>query len=253
MPFQSKNGQKPRASDADYVPPPSVAKRIKMAAHSSVQQASASSSNDEDDRDDPLPPSSAPASPTFWGDNNEPLIDETPVRAPLPETPPASPSGGAPLTSPFLPSPLKPYGGRSRVTRPHRNARGVRSLKQLAALCQWGPGDLQKAQEEAASVDAQMLQLQEATERDQAKQDEISSALRQLTSDGTPMHRIFQLLFAAPNAEDASKTTRMVTEVLRTHGPELLEKWADRAPQAVDALLPNVLQREALIHFNKLT
>ncbi|KAJ7252392.1 hypothetical protein B0H12DRAFT_617988 [Mycena haematopus] len=183
MPFVSKNGKKRRASDADYVPPSSVSKRMKT-AHSSVpaprlRPSSAKfvvSDFELEEKDDPLPPSSAPASPTFWDDDNEPIVDEPPIRVPaplpvelelpplapcaevsaLPETPPASPSSGGPLTSPFLPSPLKPYGGRPRVAAPRRNARGIRARKQAA---QWE--DLKKAQEAAARVDVQMLQLPE--------------------------------------------------------------------------------------------
>ncbi|KAF8145481.1 hypothetical protein K438DRAFT_2097724 [Mycena galopus ATCC 62051] len=60
------------------------------------------------------------------------------------------------------------------------------------------------------------------------------------------MHKIFELLFA-PNARD-TRTTTMVTKVLRNRGPELLEQWANRAPQGVDTFLSkrmaDLVQRE---------
>ncbi|KAJ7853143.1 hypothetical protein B0H14DRAFT_3450363 [Mycena olivaceomarginata] len=253
MPFEFKKGRKRRASDADYAPPSSV-KRTRTAAPS-PQLTPLTSINHpgpqlEEDfpSDDPLPPSSAPGSPTFWDDDNELLIDEAPGHAPtplqlqlpplrdspLPETPPTSPSGGGPLTSPFRPSPVKAYGGRPHVSAPHRNPRGIRAQRQMP---EWK--DLQEARETAAHVEAQMLQLEAerdaAQKRDRAKQRDVYSALEHLTSDGTPMHKVFELLFAA-RPEDP-KTTAMVTKALRTHGPELLDKWVEHAPESVDSFL----------------
>jgi hypothetical protein len=99
--------------------------------------------------------------------------------------------------------------------------------------------NLQEARETAAHVKAQMLQLEAerdaAQKRDRAKQRDVYSVLEHLTSDGTPMHKVFKLLFAA-RPEDP-KTTAMVTKALRTHGPELLDKWVERAPESVDAFL----------------
>ncbi|KAJ7890049.1 hypothetical protein B0H14DRAFT_3705721 [Mycena olivaceomarginata] len=273
MPFEFKKGRKRRASDADYAPPSSV-KRTRTAVPS-PQLTPLTSTNHPDPQleedtpsDDPLPPSSAPGSPTFWDDDNELLIDETPIHAPaplqlqlptlrdspLPETPPTSPSGGGPLTSPFLTSPVKAYGGRPRVSAPHRNPRGIRAQKQNP---KWK--DLQEARETAASVEAQMLQLEAERDvvqkRDRAKQRDIYSALEHLTSDGTPMHKVFELLFAA-RPEDP-KMTAMVTKALQTHGPELLDKWVERAPESVDTFLSkrlaDLVQREGQAIQNYLT
>ncbi|KAJ7675030.1 hypothetical protein B0H14DRAFT_2423831 [Mycena olivaceomarginata] len=53
------------------------------------------------------------------------------------------------------------------------------------------------------------------------------------------MHKVFELLFAA-RPEDP-KTTAMVTKALRTHGPELLNKWVERALESVDTFLSKCL------------
>ncbi|KAF7341771.1 hypothetical protein MSAN_02031500 [Mycena sanguinolenta] len=243
MPFPLRPGKKRRASDADYTPSSSVAKQIKMTR--ATREPTPDPQPDESD--DVLPPSSAPASPVFWDENNLPIIDDTPIRAPSPfeldlpplpaspspETPPTSPARG-PYTSPFKSSPEKVYGGRPRVTKPHRNGRGIRAKKQTQ---EWI--DLKEAQESAVRVQANMLRVQEekfaAEQRDQAKQNEIFDSLKYLTSDGTPMHKVFELLFSA-NAEDY-RTTAVVTRVLRSHGTKLLEKWTERAPEAVDTFL----------------
>ncbi|KAJ6450910.1 hypothetical protein C8R45DRAFT_1113838 [Mycena sanguinolenta] len=75
-----------------------------------------------------------------------------------------------------------------------------------------------------------------AQERDQAKKDEISEALDRLTSDGTPLQKVFELLFAG-NPEDR-RTTAMVTKVLRNHGPELLiTRLVQREGQAIQMFL----------------
>ncbi|KAJ7877272.1 hypothetical protein B0H14DRAFT_3436221 [Mycena olivaceomarginata] len=237
MPFELKKGRKRRASDADYAPPSSV-KRTRTAAPS-PQLTPLTSINHpgpqlEEDfpSDDPLPPSSAPGSPTFWDDDNELLIDEAPGHAPtpllqlpplrdspLPETPPTSPSGGGPLTSPFRPSPVKAYGGRPRVSAPHRNPRGIRAQRQMP---EWKDLQEARARETAAHVEAQMLQLEAerdaAQKRDRAKQRDVYSALEHLTPEDP-------------------KTTAMVTKALRTHGPELLDKWVEHAPESVDSFL----------------
>jgi hypothetical protein len=78
--------------------------------------------------------------------------------------------------------------------------------------------DLQEAQETAAHVKVQMLQLEAerdaAQKRDRAKQKDVYSALEHLTSDGTyPMHKVFELLFAARPKDQ--KTTAMVPKALR--------------------------------------
>ncbi|KAF7373970.1 hypothetical protein MSAN_00609500 [Mycena sanguinolenta] len=223
MPFALRPGKKRRASDAEYTPSSSVAKRIKMT------RATRESTPDPqpDESDDVLPPSSAPASPVFWDENNLPIIDDTPIRAPSPfeldlpplpaspslETPPTSPARG-PYTSPFKSSPEKVYGGRPRVTKPHRNGQGIRAQKQTQ---EWI--DLKEAQESAVRVQANMLRVQEekfaAEQRDQAKQNEIFDSLKRLTSDGTPMHKVFCEAMA----------------------PNFLEKWTERAPEAVDTFL----------------
>ncbi|KAJ7676409.1 hypothetical protein B0H14DRAFT_2656195 [Mycena olivaceomarginata] len=187
-----------------------------------------------------LSSSSAPSSPTFWDNNNKLLIDETPSHAPtplqlqlpplqdspLPETPPTSPSGGGPLTSPFWPSPVKAYSGRPHISAPHRSPRGIRGQKQMP---EWK--DLQEAQETAAHVKVQMLQLEAerdaAQKRDRAKQKDVYSVLEHLTSDGTP------------HAQNP-RTERQL-QCFATHGPELLDKWVERAPESVDAFLSKCL------------
>ncbi|KAJ6493085.1 hypothetical protein C8R45DRAFT_1136051 [Mycena sanguinolenta] len=122
MPFVLRQGRKRRASDADYTPSPSVAKRLKQS-----QPTRDPSPPALDESDGPLPPSSTPGSPIFWNDNNQPITDNTPIRPPSPfeldlpplppspelESPPTSPSGG-PLTSPFRLSPEKRYGAPLR-------------------------------------------------------------------------------------------------------------------------------------------
>ncbi|KAJ6484129.1 hypothetical protein C8R45DRAFT_1099276 [Mycena sanguinolenta] len=225
MPFASR--RKRRASDADDTP------------------SSSTPDPQLDEDDNCLPPSSAPASPVFWGDNNQPIIDDTPIRTPSPfelplapgpfvsETPPASPGGG-PLTSPFKSGPAKEFGGRPRLAKARRNSRGIRAQKQAQ-----GWAGLKEAQEAALRVQENMLRVQEekiaAEKRDQATQNEIFDALEQLTSDGTPMHKVFELLFT-PNQEDHS-TTAVVTKVLRSHGTKLLDRFLDRAPDVVDSFL----------------
>ncbi|KAJ7364814.1 hypothetical protein DFH08DRAFT_1017460 [Mycena albidolilacea] len=220
MPFELKKGRKRRASDADYAPPSSV-KQTRIAAPS-PQLTPLTSTNHpgsqlEEDfpSDDPLPPSSAPGSKNCWDDDNELLVDETlshaptplqlqlpPLRdSPLPETPPTSPSGGGSLTSPFRPSPVKAYGGRPRVSAPHRNPRGIRAQKQMP---EWK--DLQEARETAAHVEAQMLQLEAerdaAQKRDRAKHRDVYSALEHHTSDGTPMHKVLYYFVQFEYARD---------------------------------------------------
>ncbi|KAJ7731954.1 hypothetical protein B0H14DRAFT_2639943 [Mycena olivaceomarginata] len=222
MPFELKKGRKSRASDADYAPPSSV-KRTRTAAPS-PQLTPLTSTNHPGPQlekdfpsDDPLPPSSAPGSPIFWTMTTSCSLTRHPAMHLLRcscnylhfgthlflKTPPTSPSGGGPLTSPFRPSPVKAYGG------------GLAYPLRIAIL---------EAQETAAHVEAQMLQLEAerdaAQKRDRAKQRDVYSALEHLTPHG-----------------QRPKTTAMVTKALRTHGPELLDKWVERAPESVDAFL----------------
>ncbi|KAJ7859992.1 hypothetical protein B0H14DRAFT_2576911 [Mycena olivaceomarginata] len=102
MPFEFKKGRKCRASDVDYTPPSSL-KRTRTAAPS-PQLTPLTSTNHPDPQleedtpcDNPLPPSSAPGSPTFWDINNELLIDETPIHAPAPLQLQLPPLGDSPL------------------------------------------------------------------------------------------------------------------------------------------------------------
>jgi hypothetical protein len=102
MPFEFKKGRKCRASDVDYTPPSSL-KQTRTAAPSQ-QLTPLTSTNHPDPQleedtpcDNPLPPSSAPGSPTFWDINNELLIDETPIHAPAPLQLQLPPLGDSPL------------------------------------------------------------------------------------------------------------------------------------------------------------
>ncbi|KAK7016131.1 hypothetical protein R3P38DRAFT_2786496 [Favolaschia claudopus] len=74
--------RKRRASDADYKAPSSVVKRLKLSEE--VQSTPIQHNRGitlQEESDDPLPPSSAPSSPVFWDDNNEPERSEkSPVR-----------------------------------------------------------------------------------------------------------------------------------------------------------------------------
>ncbi|KAJ7721241.1 hypothetical protein B0H14DRAFT_2642513 [Mycena olivaceomarginata] len=207
MPFELKKGRKRRASDADYAPPSSV-KRTRTAAPS-PQLTPLTSINHpgpqlEEDfpSDDPLPPSSAPGSPTFWDDDNELLIDEAPSHAPTPTHLFLKLLPHLPLVAGHSPR----HFGRV-LSRPM--AAGLAYPLRIAILvafehrgkCLSGK-DLQEARETAAHVEAQMLQLEAernaAQKRDRAKQE------RRLQCAGAPhvrlvppMHKVFELLFAA--------------------------------------------------------
>ena len=244
MGFQTR---KRRASDADYKPSPSISKRVKLT------EAPA----DEDmmiEEADPLPPSSAPASPTYWNDDNEPEVDDTPAPffpqplPPLPMTPSrrsatsASASGDL-LTSPMRPSPEKPYGGRKRVSNPRRNPRGVREMKKGP---EWTALELQRNQERAAQVkrDMEMLNEQKQAKERAVKQDiqdqvfDLLGNAMKPAQDGTPgltTKQIFESLFEE-NPNDSAKAA-LITRYFHKHGASLIEKLAKRAPEVVESFM----------------
>ncbi|KAJ7827275.1 hypothetical protein B0H14DRAFT_2595428 [Mycena olivaceomarginata] len=133
--------------------------------------------------------------------------------SPLPETPPTS-LWWRPTHLAISAEPCQGLWRRPRVSAPHRNPRGAQRQ-----MPEWK--NLQEAQETAAHVEAQMLQLEAERMR--------------LRSEIEPSRETFTYLnFFAARPEDP-KTTAMVTKALRTHGPELLDKWVERAPESVDA------------------
>lgn len=240
MGFQTR---KQRVSDADYKPSPSISKRVKLTEVPADKDMMI-------DEADPLPPSSAPASPTYWNDDNEPEVDDTPAPffprplSPLPTTPSRRPAtyvsvSGDPLTSPMRPSPEKPYGGQKRVSNPHCNPRGVPEMKKGP---EWTALELQRNQERAAQFKRamEMLNVQKQAKEKAVKQDiqdkvfDLLSDAMKPAQDGTPgltTKQIFESLFEE-NPNDLAKAA-LITRYFHKHGASLIEKLAKRAPRVL--------------------
>ncbi|KAK7027626.1 hypothetical protein R3P38DRAFT_2776632 [Favolaschia claudopus] len=233
--------RKRRASDTDYKAPSSVVKRLKLSEE--VQSTPIQHNRGitlQEESDDPLPPSSAPSSPVFWDDNNEPERSEkSPVRpmsplnldfSPLPTTPPGNSPDG-PLTSPFIPSPVKPYGGRPRVSAPHRNPRGTRDLQKQP---EWRAAKLQKARQEAEAVERALAEKEQEfkAKEKQKLQNVVHGFVRNTMQGGTSLQEILDAMFSIN--EDDPQITGVFSKFFRAHGATLMEKVAERAPQEAD-------------------
>ncbi|KAK7034257.1 hypothetical protein R3P38DRAFT_3185051 [Favolaschia claudopus] len=129
------------------------------------------------------------------------------ISAQFPTTPPGNSPDG-PLTSPFIPSPVKLYGGRPRVSAPHRSPRGTRDLQKQP---EWRAAKLRKARQEAEAVERALAEMQQEfkAKQKQKLQNTVHSFVRGAMQDGTPLQEILDAMFSI-NEDDPHITASVL-------------------------------------------
>ncbi|KAK6971843.1 hypothetical protein R3P38DRAFT_2586378, partial [Favolaschia claudopus] len=172
---------------------------------------------------------------------------------PLPTTPPGNSPDG-PLTSPFIPSPVKLYGGRPRVSAPRRNPRGTRDLQKQP---EWQAAGLQQARQEAEAVEQALAEKEREfkAKQKQKLQNTVHGFVRDTMKGGTSLREILDAMFSIN--QDDPQITGVFSRFFRAHGANLMQKVAERAPEEGDLFatqqIADLVEREGKIIQNLLT